>query len=240
MNQANLVKINGVYVYEFNKEFYFTQAQLASMLGLTRENVSRRLKRLVKRGFVDGEKVEQAYTRGTDGKLYNRWLYPLTVILNLSYNLASQDEVLALHPLVENFLDSINWEFEHHVPAPEYGILDFLATDHNGDKYIIECKRDAKDIDSAIRQVKNYGNQYNFLDEYLYLIIALPKEETNLQLEQYLQDNGILLWAIEGYKRRIIDVHIGANILGQLMGKPLTEVLGNGFLRHELPIENID
>lgn len=241
MNQANLIKINGVYVYEFNDGLYFTQTQLADILELSRTTISPRIKTLVKSGHLREELIERAFIYDSDGGKHSVLLYPIFVLFDISARMSPQGEVQGLHPLVEEFLKSINWEYDHHLPAPEQGILDFLATDHNGDKYIIECKRDANEIDKAVRQVKDYGKQYNFLDEHLYLIIALPKEETSPQLEQYLQDAGVLLWGIEGYKMPFnMGLH-GIRVFEQLIGMSATKAASlhmAGVLRHSQPVEN--
>jgi hypothetical protein len=102
-------------------------------------------------------------------------------------------EINVVHPAVAQWLTDHGYTWQHEVNIPT-GRIDFLATHKDGQRLIVECKSDADDHRSALRQLLDY--QLNLGSDYLGAL-AIPSWSVTDQVIKACKVRGVTLIAVD-------------------------------------------
>jgi len=81
-------------------------------------------------------------------------------------------EIQFVHPATQSWLTEHGYTWKQEVTLPDFGRVDFVATDANGHILVVECKTDCAALSRTITQVRDYAQQF---DVDVQCAIAVPQ-----------------------------------------------------------------
>lgn len=106
----------------------------------------------------------------------------------------SSFELGQMHPAVASWLSENNYHYEHEYILNTGQRVDFVAESQGGEVYMIECKRDCKDVVSAIDQVLGYCKGY---ESRAHPVIAVPTSTFTDYANALCERQGVALWPFD-------------------------------------------